>query len=244
MSLEILNKKFFLFIDTVKKKVNKLINDYSLYTSDSLVRDTIQDYKISDFIKIPSTPTLVKTSKITVKPGDSKENDFSLSLADYFMKELKTAELNPCRKDACVEVNFNGLYMNRYDRCVIDCIDGKLYLRGKDVKDRYWGKLRRFQGNRKSDSYHCIAQSGTRTINRIKKVIESLRKEDKRKNKIIKSANRILEKKAKRKNIIIAAIERIDHRKIQALVRNGNLIAKRMDNRKKKIVIIDRRKIK
>ena len=112
---------------------------------------------------------IIKIAELTVQPGDVKEENYNLALADYLSKELRTAGLNVSKRDALVQVALNKKYKDKYEDVVIDCMNGKMYLRGKDVKDKYWGRLRRFNnGSRTADAYHCTAQSATRIINRIK----------------------------------------------------------------------------
>ena len=103
---------------------------------------------------------IIKIAELTVQPGDVKEENYNLALADYLSKELRTAGLNVSKRDALVQVALNKKYKDKYEDVVIDCMNGKMYLRGKDVKDKYWGKLRRFNnGSRTADAYHCTAQS-------------------------------------------------------------------------------------
>ena len=121
---------------------------------------------------------IIKMAGLTVRPGDVKEENYNLALADYLSKELRIAGLNVSKRDALVQVALNKKYKDKYEDIVIDCMNGKMYLRGKDVKDKYWGKLRRFDnGNHTADAYHCTAQSATRIINRIKKLQDENKQE-------------------------------------------------------------------
>ena len=121
---------------------------------------------------------IIKMAGLTVRPGDVKEENYNLALADYLSKELRIAGLNVSKRDALVQVALNKKYKDKYEDVVIDCMNGKMYLRGKDVKDKYWGKLRRFDnGNHTADAYHCTAQSATRIINRIKKLQDENKQE-------------------------------------------------------------------
>lgn len=117
----------------------------------------------------------LRTASIKVKPSDSKEKDYHLALAEYLYKELKSNGIQVKKHNISLRVALNNKLEEKYEHIVIDCLEGKIYLRGKEVKDKYFGRLRRFQANGKpSDAYHCVAQSVTRIINRIKKLQDSL----------------------------------------------------------------------
>ena len=121
---------------------------------------------------------LKRTAELTVQPNDVKEENYNLALADYLSKELRTAGLSVSKRDALVQVALNKKYKDKYEDVIIDCMNGKMYLRGKDVNDKYWGRLRRFNnGSRTADAYHCTAQSATRIINRIKKLQEETKQQ-------------------------------------------------------------------
>ena len=112
-------------------------------------------------------------AKITVKPNDSKNDDFTLALVDYFNQEFKNNNLNSKRNNSYVKVALNGKYMNKYDSVIIDCCNGKVYLRGDNVKDKYFGRLSKFNLKRKSDAYHCVNYNANRLIHRITKINNS-----------------------------------------------------------------------
>ena len=111
---------------------------------------------------------------IKVKPKDSKADDFHTALADYLYKELKQQGLNIKRNNVNLKIILDKLHDDKYDHIVIDCVAGKLFLRGQEVKDKFFGKLRRFQGSRPADAYHCVVQSATRIVNRIKRLMDNL----------------------------------------------------------------------
>ena len=112
-------------------------------------------------------------AKITVKPNDSKNDDFTLALVDYFNQEFKNNNLNSKRNNSYVKVALNGKYMDKYDSVIIDCCNGKVYLRGDNVKDKYFGRLSKFNLKRKSDAYHCVNYNANRLIHRITKINNS-----------------------------------------------------------------------
>ena len=113
------------------------------------------------------------TSKVTVLPTDSKNDNFVLALIDYFNEEFKRNQLKTSKSNGYVKVALDGVYDDKYDCVIVDCCNGKLYLRGGNVKDKYFGRLSKFVANRKSDAYHCVNYNATRIINRIKKLNDS-----------------------------------------------------------------------
>lgn len=117
-------------------------------------------------------------AKIIVKPSESKSEDFTLALVDYFNKEFKNNNLNSKRNNGYVKVALNGKYMDKYDSVVVDCCNGKVYLRGDNVKDKYFGRLSKFNLKRRSDAYHCVNYNANRLIHRINKINESFLQKD------------------------------------------------------------------
>ena len=115
-----------------------------------------------------------KKSKLTITPDDSKSDNFTLSLVDYLHKELDIRGIISNKKSSYLEVALPKKYEDKYDSVVIDCDNGKIYLRGSDCKDKNFGRLSRFNPQRKSDAYNCVNYSVTRLTNRIKKLITSL----------------------------------------------------------------------
>lgn len=186
--------------------------------------------------------------RLNILPSDSKSNDFHVALADYLYKELKTAEIPVEKNNVCLTIKLNS-YLDKYDKVVIDCHAGKMYLRGST--DRYWGKLRRFNNGKKvADAYHCAAQSATRIINRIKRILESAQINivaskntnlvDKRtfkntKEDLNKTAKLVDKRKFKQVNLT-------DSRFITSIINNKKVVASLVDKRSKQIFIIDKRK--
>lgn len=117
-------------------------------------------------------------AKISVLPTDSKNDNFVLALVDYFSKEFKNANLQAKKNNGYVKVALNGKYNDKYDCVIIDCCNGKMYLRGADCKDKYFGRLSKFNTGRKSDAYHCVNYNATRIINRINKLNASFVKDN------------------------------------------------------------------
>ncbi len=117
----------------------------------------------------------LKKASIITKPNDSRHNDFNKALADYLYKELKHSGINVYKKNIVLSISLKNKVENKYEKILVDCLNGKLYLRGNEVKDKLWGRLRRFEGGqRASDAYHCVVQSAKRIINRIKKLEQEL----------------------------------------------------------------------
>ena len=117
-------------------------------------------------------------AKITVKPNESKNDDFTLALVDYFNKEFKNNNLNSKRNNSYVKVALSGKYMDKYDSVIVDCCNGKVYLRGDNVKDKYFGRLSKFNLKRKSDAYHCVNYNANRLIHRITKINNSFQQRE------------------------------------------------------------------
>ena len=115
---------------------------------------------------------LNRSAQVKVKPNDSRESDFSLSLAEYFLKEFKANGVEASRNQARVKVNLVAPF-NGYDHVVIDCVDGVMLLRSADG-ERYFGKLGRFNNLRRVDAYSCLSYNATRVINRINKLNQSI----------------------------------------------------------------------
>lgn len=110
-----------------------------------------------------------------IKPTDSRHKDFHSALAEYLYKELKTNGLNVSRHQVVLKVALKNKHEDKYEHVVIDCLEGNLYLRGKEISDKYFGRLRRFTGGqRQSDAYHCAIQSASRIISRIQKLQDEL----------------------------------------------------------------------
>ena len=109
-------------------------------------------------------------AKLSIVPSDTKQDDFVLALVDYFHKEFTARNLSSNKKNSYVKVALSKPYMSKYDSVIVDCVNGKLYLRGKDCNDRYYGRLSKFNCKRASDAYHCVNYNATRIVNRIKKL--------------------------------------------------------------------------
>jgi len=117
---------------------------------------------------------LRKVAAVTIKPNATKEEDYHLALASFLHKELKSNNINSTKQNVMLKIALNGMYKDRYHTLVIDCLSGKMYLKG-DKRQRFFGRLRRFAtGKSKADAYHCFAQSAQRIINRINKIQASI----------------------------------------------------------------------
>lgn len=178
------------------------------------------------------------TAAIKVKPSDSKHKDFNLALAEYLYKELKSEGIPVSKHDACLKVALNKPHLDKYDNIVIDCVAGKLYLRGKNTSDRYFGRLRRFEGGtRAADAYHCASQSSVRIVNRIKNILESA--VDMEVFGGLESEEVHLERlDARRRNVLMISANKVDMRKTaQRVDMRKTASVKPVDMRKQKQVI-------
>ena len=166
--------------------------------------------------------TIMTKVAIKTKPSDSKESDFHLALVDYLYKELKHNKLSVSRHNVMLKVALENKHLDKYEHLIIDCLEGKMYLRGKEIKDKYFGKLRRFQGGqRPADAYHCVVQSTMRIINRIKKLQTMLKGEEREVfGEVVErddlrsrqDLRKYIQQDLRRKNV--ASISRFDLRKI------------------------------
>lgn len=111
-----------------------------------------------------------KLAKLATLPQYSKNDNFTLALVDYLYNELKLNGISARRENSYVKVALSNKYEDKFEHIIIDCCDGKMYLRGKDCKDKRWGKLSKFNLKRKSDAYVCANYNARRIINRIKKL--------------------------------------------------------------------------
>ena len=175
----------------------------------------------------------MKYLKSSLNPK-TKEENFNLAVADYLSKGLREKGMNCIRKNAAVEVTLDKPYLDKYHAVIIDCMDGNLYLRGKECKDKKWGKLRRFEGQRVADAYHCANQSITRIFNRIKS-LNSDEKEVYAKEVEARREYYRMDCRMKTTDILL----REDHRRVIGFIHNGKLIARAKDFRSK--VILDMR---
>ena len=107
-------------------------------------------------------------AKLATLPQYSKNDNFTMALVDYLYNELKLNGISVRRENSYVKVALSNKYEDKFEHIIIDCCDGKMYLRGKDCKDKRWGKLSKFNLKRKSDAYVCANYNARRIINRIK----------------------------------------------------------------------------
>lgn len=114
-----------------------------------------------------------RLAKLTIVPTDTKEKNFVLALVDYMNKEFKNHNLKTSKKNSYVKVDLSNRYMDKYSSVIVDCCSGKMYLRGENCKDKYFGRLSKFKVGRPSDAYYCVNYNATRIINRINKIENS-----------------------------------------------------------------------
>lgn len=185
-----------------------------------------------------------RLARLTVLPTDTKQNNFVLALVDYLDKELRNHKLKSKRNNGYVKVCLSNKYQDKYDSVVIDCMDGKMYLRGSGVSDRYFGRLSKYNGTRASDAYHCVNYNATRIINRINKIEQSFKPKE-----IVAHVIDLREDKIAvidlRKDVITCNIfdNRVE-KKIVADLRTEVIECNYIDMRKDKKVIADLREEK
>ena len=170
-----------------------------------------------------------------IKPSDSKQKDFHLALADYLYKELKSQNMGVKRHNVILKISLKNKHEDKYEHVIIDCLEGRMFLRGKEVKDKYFGRLRRFQGgSRTSDAYHCAVQSATRIIKRIQKLQESLNGEER---EVLGDVTRLDLRNIERQDLrkINKSVQRVDSRQHTASLNRVDL--------RRQVVRIDVRKI-
>jgi hypothetical protein len=66
-----------------------------------------------------------------------------------------------------VSIQLPQLYKEKYHSVIVDCGNGYVYLRGDDCNDKKFGKLSKYNPQRKSDAYNCVNYNVTRLVNRI-----------------------------------------------------------------------------
>lgn len=104
---------------------------------------------------------------VNIKPRDSKETDFHLAVADYLYKELRAHGYDAMKKDVIVKVSLANKYEDKYEQVLIDCLEGKIYLRGKALEDRYLSRFRKFEGQRVGEAYSCVIENVKAIIDKI-----------------------------------------------------------------------------
>jgi hypothetical protein len=114
------------------------------------------------------------SAKLLIKPSVSKNDDFILSLADYFNKEFHKRGIESHKHESYVKIGLSNIYKDKYDSMIIDCVNGKLYLRGKGYDDKYFGKLGKCNFGRKSDAYYCCNYNIKKVIDRLQNIENEL----------------------------------------------------------------------
>jgi hypothetical protein len=163
-----------------------------------------------------------------IKPSSSKQKDFNLALSEYLYKELKSQGLKVSKQGVMLKVILKNKHQDKYAHVVVDCLEGKLFLRGKEVNDKYFGKLREFEGGqRQSDAYHCAIQSAKRILERIEDLEDELRYEQTEEKEILGAVTPV--DLRGQKNII-----RIDMRKKLNIKKTAKKDMRKMGNAKPK----------
>lgn len=116
----------------------------------------------------------IKRLCMKTNPSEIKKDDYHLMLAKYLYKELKSDGLNVKRNSVILSINLYNKTEQGHDKVIIDCLEGKLYLRGKELKDKPFGKLRSFKIGGSGDAYNCAVQSAKRISNRVNALLDKL----------------------------------------------------------------------
>ena len=117
-------------------------------------------------------------ARLSIVPTDTKQEDFVLALVDYLDKEFKNNHLNSKKNNSYVKVCLSNKYEDKFDSVIVDCCNGRMYLRGNGCRDKYFGRLSKFVKNRVSDAYHCVNYNAKRIINRINKLEQGFREKE------------------------------------------------------------------
>lgn len=105
-----------------------------------------------------------------LKKAEFKPKNYHYSLVEYLNKELKANNIKCIKRVSYIDIKTNNKIDNVYDKIIIDCFDGHIYLRGKDVNDKKLLKIRRFGGHRDSDAIYCAKGACKQIINLLNKL--------------------------------------------------------------------------
>lgn len=109
----------------------------------------------------------LKRNASTFKPGT-----YHFALVDYLIDELRSNNVRCKKRISHIAINLETSIDNVYDKVIVDCFNGNVYLRGKDVKDKKVLRLARFGGVRESDAMYCAKGSCKQIINYLQKLIQ------------------------------------------------------------------------
>lgn len=115
---------------------------------------------------------IINKIAIKVRPSDCQNEDLHIRLSEYLYKELKLEGIQVNRNNVNLIVK-----LNHNNNMIIDCMDGKIYLKGENV-DRNIGKLRRFSLKRSGEAYDCAVQNAKRLVNKIKSLQNELNQDN------------------------------------------------------------------
>lgn len=94
-----------------------------------------------------------------------KPGAYHYALLDYLTDELKTNNIKCRKRTSYISIKLDNVIEDKYDKVVIDCFNGNVYLRGDNTRDRKILRLNRFGGGRESDAMHC-AKGGCKQVMR------------------------------------------------------------------------------
>lgn len=100
------------------------------------------------------------------KASVSKPKIFINALIEYLTDELKNNNVKCRKKVSYIDIKIDRPIENKYSNLIVDCFNGNIYLRGKDVNDKCVLRMSRFNlGNRESDAVYC-AEGACKQIKR------------------------------------------------------------------------------
>lgn len=131
-----------------------------------------------------------------------KPKDYHYSLVEYLNKELKQNNVKCRKKVSYIDVDVYKPIEGVYNKIVVDCFNGKIYLRGNDVKDKYILKIRRFGGYRDSDALYCAKGACKQIIRLLNKLSDEHNLEKTGSNNLIDMRSKLKVKNEKTTSLI------------------------------------------
>lgn len=117
-------------------------------------------------------------SKLTVL-STFKPKNYNYSLVEYLNRELKQNNIKCKKRVSYIDIDMDSIVDDVYNKLVVDCFNGNIYLRGNNVKDKRILKVRRFGGYRDSDALYCAkgaCKQIIRILNKFKSNSDNLNK--------------------------------------------------------------------
>lgn len=112
-----------------------------------------------------------------IKLAAFKPTKYNYALLEYLAEELKSNNIKCRKKVSRIDIKMDNLIDDKYDNLIIDCFDGKVYLRGRDLKDKKVMSLRRFSGTRESDAMYCAKGACKQIMRYLERMCKNITKE-------------------------------------------------------------------